>query len=134
MAEKYCLNCGKLLVKYQKKYCSTKCEFDYHQKLFEEDWLSGKVDGNNNSLWTEIRDRVRTYLFKKYDNKCSKCGWGEINPFTNTIPLEVEHIDGDPYNSTPDNLTLLCPNCHSLTETYRGANRGRGRKKTWHPK
>ncbi len=25
------------------------------------------------------------------------------------------------------NLTLLCPNCHSLTKTYKGANKGGGR-------
>lgn len=57
-----------------------------------------------------------------------------MNPYTGTIPLEVEHIDGDPYNTTPDNVTLLCPNCHSLTPTYKGANKGRGRAKTWVPK
>lgn len=48
-----------------------------------------------------------------------------MNPYTGTIPLEVEHIDGDAENNSEDNLTLLCPNCHSLTKTYRGANRGK---------
>ena len=57
-----------------------------------------------------------------------------INPFTGNVPLEIEHIDGDANNTSPDNVTLLCPNCHSLTSTYRGANRGRGRPKTWIPK
>ena len=70
---------------------------------------------------------------KKYDNKCSECGWGEINQHTGTIPLELEHIDGNPYNNSPDNVTLLCPNCHSLTSTYKGANKGHGRKRTWIP-
>ena len=101
---------------------------------FEVDWFAGKINGNSDGPWTQVRDRVRNYLFKKYNNKCSRCGWGEVNPFTNKIPLEVEHIDGNPYNSSPDNVTLLCPNCHSLTKTYRGANRGNGRKKTWIPK
>ena len=27
-----------------------------------------------------------------------------------------------------ENLTLLCPNCHSLTPTYRGANKGNGKR------
>ena len=27
-----------------------------------------------------------------------------------------------------DNLDLICPNCHSLTATYKGANKGNGRK------
>ena len=129
-----CLCCGKELSKTAKKYCSVKCQKEYEQQIWEEKWLSDQVDGNCDSNWTQIRDRVRTYLFKKYGNKCSKCGWGEINPFTNTIPLEVEHIDGNPYNSSPENLTLLCPNCHSLTKSYRGANKGNGRRKTWIPK
>ena len=134
MTEKYCLKCGNKLRSDQKKYCSNECRHNHEQMCFEKDWFAGKISGNSDGPWTQVRDRVRNYLFKKYNNKCSRCGWGEVNPFTNTIPLEVEHLDGNPYNSFPDNLTLLCPNCHSLTKTYRGANRGNGRKKTWIPK
>lgn len=128
-----CLNCG-TEIKPQNKYCSNKCQQEFQQKEWTEKWLDGEVNGNTDSIWIEPRDRVRSYLFHKYDNKCSRCGWGEMNPFTGTIPLEVEHIDGNPYNTTPENVTLLCPNCHSLTSTYRGANRGNGRNKTWIPK
>lgn len=134
MENKKCLNCGNELIKYQTKYCSTTCQRAYEQKKWEQKWLNGEVSGNCNGDWKEVRDRVRNYLFKKYDNKCSKCGWSEVNPFTGKIPLEVEHIDGNAENTTPENLTLLCPNCHSLTATYRGANRGKGRPKTWIPK
>jgi predicted HNH restriction endonuclease len=42
--------------------------------------------------------------------------------------VEVEHIDGNWRNNQPSNLTLLCPNCHSLTPTYRALNWGRGRE------
>ncbi len=65
-------------------------------------------------------------MYEKYNNRCAKCGWSERNPFTNVIPLEIEHIDGDATNNKEENLTLLCPNCHSLTPTYRGANKGHG--------
>lgn len=74
---------------------------------------------------------MRRYIFEKFNNKCSKCGWSEINPYTNRIPLEIEHKDGNWKNSFEENLELLCPNCHSLTSTYRGANRGNGRDITW---
>lgn len=70
---------------------------------------------------------IKKYLLEKYGNKCAKCGWGEKNEFTNRIPLELEHIDGNYLNNTEENLTILCPNCHSLTPTYKGANRGNGR-------
>lgn len=129
----YCKNCRKE-ISLNNIYCSISCQHEFQQREWEEKWLSGEVDGNRNSEWTQIRKRVRTYLFKKYGNKCARCGWGEMNPYTNTIPLEVEHLDGNPYNSKPDNLILLCPNCHALTATYRGANRGKGRRKTWIPK
>lgn len=39
------------------------------------------------------------------------------------MPLELDHVDGNSDNNTLSNLRLLCPNCHSLTPTYRGKNR-----------
>ena len=65
---------------------------------------------------------------EKYGNKCSRCGWNEVNPYTGLVPLEIEHIDGNYLNNSEDNLDLICPNCHSLTATYKGANKGNGRK------
>ena len=50
-----------------------------------------------------------------------------VNPYTNISPLEIEHIDGNYLNNLESNLILLCPNCHSLTATYKGANKN-GRK------
>jgi predicted HNH restriction endonuclease len=36
------------------------------------------------------------------------------------IPLELDRINGDRTDNRKENLRLLCPNCHALTETYRG--------------
>ena len=74
---------------------------------------------------------IRRYLLEKHNYKCEKCGWGEKNEFTGTIPLEIHHIDGDYTNNKEENLQVLCPNCHSLTETHKSHNKnGRtGRKK-----
>ena len=38
------------------------------------------------------------------------------------IPLELEHINGVHSDNRLENLTLLCPNCHAQTDTYRGKN------------
>ncbi len=62
-----------------------------------------------------------------YGEHCQRCGWSQRHPKTARVPVEVEHIDGDWENNRLANLTLLCPNCHSLTPTFRALNRGRGR-------
>lgn len=121
-----CINCRKSLNNRQVKFCSHKCQREYEQKEWEKRWKEGKETGITGKYG--ISDYLRTYLFKKYNNKCARCGWGEINSYTNRIPLEVEHIDGNYLNNSEENLILLCPNCHSLTATYKGANRGNGRK------
>lgn len=53
-------------------------------------------------------------------NKCECCG---LEKWKNEdIPLEVHHIDGDHLNNVLENLQLLCPNCHALTDNWRGKN------------
>lgn len=52
--------------------------------------------------------------------KCENCGLEEWQG--KQIPLEVHHIDGDELNSSLDNLQILCPNCHALTDNYKGKN------------
>ncbi|HCW05920.1 MAG TPA: hypothetical protein DGG95_00985 [Cytophagales bacterium] len=36
------------------------------------------------------------------------------------MPLELHHKNGNRYDNRLENLMLLCPNCHTLTENYRG--------------
>ena len=129
----YCLNCGKDITSAKNtthKYCSNKCQQEYEYKKWIEQY---KKDDSiaKSTRWGQIPNYLRRYIFEKYDNKCCKCGWSEINPYTQTLPLEVDHIDGNSENNSENNLQLLCPNCHSLTPTYRGANKGHGRNITW---
>ena len=115
-----CLNCNKPLIKGQKKYCSNTCQREYQYKQYIEQWKKGEFDGMCGQFGTSAH--IKHYLIERANNQCEKCGWHEINPFTNKIPLELHHKDGDYRNNNEDNLELLCPNCHSLTETYRGGN------------
>lgn len=71
---------------------------------------------------------IKTYLLRKYNFKCAKCNWNKVNKYTGKIPLEIEDIDGNYMNNKEENLIVLCPNCHSLTSTYKGANLNYGRK------
>jgi hypothetical protein len=123
-----CLCCDAKIDAYpsqKKKYCNTKCQNDYQYKKFIEDWKLGKHNGMRGK--TATSHHIRRFLFEKYDNKCCDCGWNTRNLFTNKIPLELEHIDGDYTNNNENNLKLLCPNCHSLTATWKGANKKQGR-------
>jgi 5-methylcytosine-specific restriction endonuclease McrA len=55
------------------------------------------------------------------DNSCEVCG---IKDWNNTkLNMELDHIDGDRTNHNIDNLRMICPNCHSQTDTYRSKNR-----------
>lgn len=55
---------------------------------------------------------------------CEKCRLSEWQGFP--IPLELHHINGNNRDNRLENLTLLCPNCHALTESYRGKNKSHG--------
>lgn len=52
---------------------------------------------------------------------CQNCG-NDGNWMGGIIALELDHIDGDNKNNELSNLRYLCPNCHALTDTYRGKN------------
>lgn len=117
-----CLNCGKELIKAQTKYCCNKCQKEYESKQKVQAWLAGDFNGNSGY---QLSKTIRNYLLKSHDYKCEKCGWGEKNSFTDLIPLEIHHKDGDYKNNRPENLEVLCPNCHSLTSNFR--NNGEGR-------
>ena len=120
-----CLNCGKE-IEDSKKYCNNKCQKDFQYKNYIKNWKNGLETGMRGKY--QVSEYVPRYLIEKSNNKCSKCGWGEKNPYTNLIPLEIDHKDGNYLNNKEDNLELLCPNCHSLTSTWKGANKNKGRE------
>jgi hypothetical protein len=104
-------------------YCSIACAHRHVYRCEAEAFLMqggayGYVTGHF------LRKMLKDY----YGERCLRCGWARRHPLTGKVPVEVEHIDGDWQNNRLTNLTLLCPNCHALTPTFRGLNRGRGRE------
>jgi hypothetical protein len=109
-----------------KRFCSHRCQLSFKYGQYIERWLKGEISGNNcNGLATS--NYIKRWLIKQRGEKCEDCGWNKRNPYSGKIPIQVEHVDGDSTNTRPENLKLLCPSCHSLTPTFGGLNRGKGR-------
>ena len=114
-----CLNCGKEFFTNgvsNRKYCCLKCQREYEYKQYIAQWKSGTTSGEKGI--GQVSNFVRRYLMDKYNNSCQRCGWNEVNPYTGLVPLQIHHINGDCTNNREENLQLLCPNCHSLTENF----------------
>lgn len=122
-----CLACGKECKQAVDKFCNNHCQGEYYYQQYIKRWLEGKESGSKGSFYA-ISDNVRRWMKETHGEKCSACGWAKRHLLTGRIPLTIDHIDGDVSNNRPENLRLLCPNCHALTDTYGSLNRGKGKR------
>ena len=76
---------------------------------------------NNELTIQSYKLKNRLLKEKIFEPVCSNCKLSEW--LDESIPLELDHINGDNKNNNLTNLRLLCPNCHALTPTYRSKNR-----------
>lgn len=90
-----------------------------------EDYLSNKVEIQSNSL------KLKLFKLGMLENKCYICGL--IDWQGQKISLELDHINGQHHDNTLTNLRILCPNCHSQTDTFRNVSRD-GRRKQREPR
>jgi hypothetical protein len=122
-----CLYCGRECKHAADVYCGYKCQHEYAYQQYIARWQHGEEDGTKGSFYA-ISDNVRRWLKETHGERCSECGWAKRHLLTGRIPLTIDHIDGDVSNNRPENLRLLCPNCHALTDTYGALNRGKGKR------
>lgn len=119
---KVCINCGVQLSNRKQSACSHTCHWEYRRKSIIKSWREGQW-GQRSKYLSSI---IRNHLIEESDFKCSSCGWDRLHP-DGSSPLQIDHINGDGYDHSPDNLRVLCPNCHSLTVNFGGRNKGSGR-------
>jgi endogenous inhibitor of DNA gyrase (YacG/DUF329 family) len=104
------------------KFCNNACQAAYK-------WITETVpriergECTHNSSGT-----LKKYLTETRGEHCEDCGIGSI---WNGKPLvlQLDHIDGDSDNNHLKNLRLLCPNCHTQTETFGSKGQGNRYKK-----
>lgn len=79
-----------------------------------------------NEIFNGMHPEYQTYKLKirliregYIEDKCSICGWDKKPVGREFTPCELDHINGNPTDHRLENLRLICPNCHSLTTTYR---------------
>jgi Zn finger protein HypA/HybF involved in hydrogenase expression len=83
------------------------------------DWFD-IIQGNIIVKYTKsLKDHLIKNKIIKYE--CEICKVKKWNGFE--ITLDMDHIDGNTWNNKLDNLRLLCPNCHSQTNTFKGKNK-----------
>lgn len=85
-----------------------------HNSFLLKDILSNKKYLKSSNLKKKLI-KAEIFEYKCHNKKCGISDWKG-----KSITLELEHIDGDRYNNNLSNLKLLCPNCHSQTQTWRG--------------
>lgn len=66
-----------------------------------------------------IKQRLLDAHLKEY--KCEICGQEGIWN-GKELTLELHHVNGNHFDNRLENLQILCPNCHSQTDTYRNRN------------
>jgi 5-methylcytosine-specific restriction endonuclease McrA len=77
-------------------------------------------------LFVAERHRSRTNLKRRILSEnlkpahCAVCGIADWNRLP--LSLALHHINGDRLDNRLENLELLCPNCHSQTDSYSGRN------------
>lgn len=86
------------------------------EKFITEDILEGKHPQYSTG-------KLKSRIIKEniLPNVCDNCGIDSWND--KPIVLQLDHINGNSKDHKLENLRLLCPNCHSQTNTWCGKNK-----------
>ena len=101
---------GTLNVKYSVKYGRN----SYTALSDKEFFINGSKRNSNGILKRLINHGIKSY-------ECECCGISEWNG--KELKLQIHHINGNHFDNRLENLQILCPNCHTQTDTYGSKNK-----------
>lgn len=116
-----CLFCSKDVLSVR-RFCNNICQKAYQHQTYISSWIAGNESGRSGMA---VSAHVVRYLREMCKGSCSRCQ--ESIWLGGPIALQVDHKDGDHTNCRPENLWLLCPNCHAQQPTSGSRNKGQGR-------
>lgn len=109
---KNCLNCAQVFKPSQRsvRFCSRSCGTSYNWKFKEKSTeFAGYPDKKPLKGEFPICGKtVRKRILSTRENKCERCGYDRQVKI-----LQVHHLDRNTGNNAPENLVLLCRNCHA---------------------
>ncbi|HVF44542.1 MAG TPA: HNH endonuclease signature motif containing protein [Pyrinomonadaceae bacterium] len=90
-----------------------------YRKSADEFLRKGSLISSHKLKLKLIRDGLK-------ELRCERCG--RVEWMGEPIPVELDHVNGNRFDNRFDNLQLLCPNCHALTDNHagRGSRRANG--------
>ena len=84
------------------------------------EWSLERILASSTSRWTVKRRLLRAGIIV---NRCEECGIAEWRG--RPISIQIDHRNGVRNDHRLENLRMLCPNCHSQTETFGAKNKKR---------
>lgn len=86
------------------------------ERFETQDILAGK-----HPQYSTLKLKNRLIKENILKEECSECGIKDWN--RKKIVFQLDHINGESKDHRLQNLRLLCPNCHSQTDTWCGKNK-----------